>query len=60
MSDCLETLEEIAGEGKESFLHKGGEQFEMIPCLNVNPLWVGAIAKWITDYVDGKQEMVLK
>lgn len=60
VSDCLETLEEIAGEGKESFLHNGGEQFEMIPCLNVNPLWVGAIAKWIKDYVDGKQEMVLK
>lgn len=47
VSDCLETLEEIAEEGKESFLHAGGEQFEMIPCLNVHPLWVNAIAGWL-------------
>lgn len=47
VSDCLETLEEIAGEGKESFLHAGGEFFEMIPCLNVHPLWVKAIACWL-------------
>ena len=43
VSDCLETLEEIAIEGKESFLHAGGEEFTMIPCLNVNPLWVSAV-----------------
>jgi protoporphyrin/coproporphyrin ferrochelatase len=49
VSDCLETLEEIAEEGKESFLHHGGEKFEMIPCLNVHPLWVAAIKKWIVD-----------
>jgi protoporphyrin/coproporphyrin ferrochelatase len=60
VSDCLETLEEIAGEGKESFLHHGGESFQMIPCLNVHPLWVGAIAKWIKEYVAGKKEMVLQ
>ncbi|MBO9682771.1 MAG: ferrochelatase [Flavisolibacter sp.] len=59
VSDCLETLEEIAEEGKESFLHHGGESFEMIPCLNVHPLWVGAIAGWIKEYVNGNDEMVL-
>lgn len=47
VSDCLETLEEIAIEGKESFLHAGGESFTMIPCLNVNPLWVSAVKKLI-------------
>jgi ferrochelatase len=47
VSDCLETLEEIAEQGKEIFLHAGGESFAMIPCLNTHPLWVGAIAKWI-------------
>ncbi len=35
-SDCVETLEEIAIQGKESFLEKGGKNFEMIPCLNEN------------------------
>jgi ferrochelatase len=34
VSDCLETLEEIAVEAGESFLHNGGEKFTHIPCLN--------------------------
>jgi len=34
VSDCLETLEEIAEEAAESFLHNGGEKFTHIPCLN--------------------------
>ncbi len=33
-ADCLETLEEIAGENAEIFKHNGGEQFSAIPCLN--------------------------
>lgn len=33
-ADCLETLEEIAGENKEIFLEHGGQQFAFIPCLN--------------------------
>ncbi len=59
VSDCLETLEEIAVEGKETFLHAGGESFEMIPCLNVHPLWVSALAKWVREYVSGSSEMIL-
>ena len=35
-SDCVETLEEILIQGKESFLSSGGENFDMIPCLNDN------------------------
>jgi ferrochelatase len=34
VSDCLETLEEIAEEAGESFIHNGGEKFTHIPCLN--------------------------
>ena len=49
VSDCLETLEEIAEEGKEIFLHAGGESFTMIPCLNTHPLWVNAVVKWIKE-----------
>jgi ferrochelatase len=33
-ADCLETLEEIAGENAEIFRHAGGERFAAIPCLN--------------------------
>ena len=35
-SDCVETLEEIQIQGKESFLDSGGENFDMVPCLNDN------------------------
>jgi len=37
VSDCLETLEEIAEQAAESFLHNGGEKFAHIPCLNDTP-----------------------
>jgi len=33
-SDCLETLEEIAMQGKSSFIKNGGKNFDVIPCLN--------------------------
>jgi len=47
-SDCLETLEEIAIRGKEDFMEAGGESYEMIPCLNTDPLWVNAVSKWVS------------
>jgi protoporphyrin/coproporphyrin ferrochelatase len=59
VSDCLETLEEIAVEGKHTFMQAGGESFTMIPCLNVHPLWVQAIAGWMKDYAAGNKEMLL-
>lgn len=42
-SDCLETLEEIAQEGREAFLHAGGQEFHYIPCLNDTPAWIEAM-----------------
>lgn len=50
VSDCLETLEEIAEEGKEIFLHAGGESFTMIPCLNTHPAWVKALERIASSY----------
>ncbi len=35
-SDCVETLEEILIQGKESFINAGGQNFDMVPCLNDN------------------------
>lgn len=43
VSDCLETLEEIAEEGKEEFLHAGGEQFHYLPCLNDEDRWIQVV-----------------
>lgn len=50
VSDCLETLEEIAERGRETFSESGGETFTMIPCLNANPLWVEVLSDWINNY----------
>jgi len=50
VSDCLETLEEIAEEGKEIFLAAGGESFTMIPCLNAQQNWVESVDKLIQPF----------
>lgn len=42
--DCLETLEEIAIEGKATFLNSGGKEYHYIPCLNQNDAWIKALA----------------
>ena len=44
VADCLETLEEIAGEGRETFLHAGGESFDLIPCMNDHPAYIAFLA----------------
>jgi protoporphyrin/coproporphyrin ferrochelatase len=59
ISDCLETLEEMAMEGKEIFLHAGGEAFQLIPCLNTHPMLISTLAGWIKDSVNGSKEMIL-
>lgn len=47
VSDCLETLEEIAMEGEELFHEVGGKEFSTVPCLNTNEDWVALLAQWI-------------
>jgi ferrochelatase len=43
-SDCLETLEEIAQEGRDAFLGAGGKEFHYLPCLNDDNGWIAALA----------------
>lgn len=43
VSDCLETLEEISVEGRDEFLHAGGEQFHYLPCLNDEDRWIDVV-----------------
>lgn len=47
VSDCLETLEEIAMRGREIFLEAGGREFELIPCMNEDPRWLDALEQII-------------
>jgi ferrochelatase len=51
VSDCLETLEEIAMRGKEIFMLAGGESFTMIPCLDTHPLWVDAVEGYMRERI---------
>lgn len=44
VADCLETLEEIAIEGRKIFLDAGGGEFRALPCLNESPPWIAALA----------------
>jgi ferrochelatase len=43
VADCLETLEEIAMEGKATFLSAGGREFRYIPALNERHDWIVAL-----------------
>ena len=62
-ADCLETLEEIAMEGKEIFTHAGGGEYHYIPALNENEAWIHAMTDialenlqgWITPTWDSAQ-----
>ncbi|HEU0290183.1 MAG TPA: ferrochelatase [Burkholderiales bacterium] len=53
VSDCLETLEEIAIEAKAIYLNAGGRDFHFIPCLNERNDWIHALADIITSNLVG-------
>jgi ferrochelatase len=52
-ADCIETLEEINGEIRESFEHAGGEEFTYIPCLNDDAAHVDALVQVIQENLAG-------
>jgi ferrochelatase len=52
-ADCIETLEEINEEIKESFEEAGGEHFTYIPCLNDDDAHITALSKVIDDNLQG-------
>ncbi|MEK9813896.1 MAG: ferrochelatase, partial [Paracoccaceae bacterium] len=52
-ADCIETLEEINEEIKESFEEAGGSEFLYIPCLNDEPTHIGALCKIIENNLSG-------
>jgi ferrochelatase len=52
-SDCIETLEEINGEIRESFEHAGGEKFTYIPCLNSEPSHIAVLTAIVRENLQG-------
>src|SRR5574340_530931 len=53
VADCLETLEEIALEGKQEFLHAGGGEYHYIPCLNDRNDWMHALTGLVLENLHG-------
>ncbi len=51
--DCLETLEEIAIEGRNAFLGAGGKEFHHIACLNDQPEWISALCALAQQHMGG-------
>lgn len=56
VSDCVETLEEMALEGKQLFLGAGGGEFRFIPCLNDAPDWIAALGELVQRHLQGWPE----
>lgn len=52
-ADCLETLEEIAIEGRQLFTDAGGSDYHAIPCLNEDDEWIRALTKLTLRYLQG-------
>ena len=50
-SDCVETLEEIDIQGRESFLNNGGKNFDLIPCLNDNSDHINLFENLVKKYI---------
>lgn len=57
-ADCLETIEEMGEQIRDSFRHGGGEDFTRIECLNADPFWADQLAaftlKKISEAENGK------
>ena len=50
-SDCVETLEEINIQGRKSFLENGGENFDLVPCLNDSSDHIRLFQKLVSKYL---------
>ncbi len=50
-SDCVETLEEIAIQGKETFIESGGKNFDLISCLNDNDDHIKMMENIVKTYI---------
>jgi ferrochelatase len=53
VADCLETLEEIAQEGRDDFIAAGGKEFNYIPALNEDGHWIKALAHLVERQLSG-------
>jgi ferrochelatase len=57
VADCLETLEEIAIRGAETFREAGGRELVLVPCLNENATWLNALENIVARHFQPTAEM---
>lgn len=49
VADCVETLEELGLRARETFLEAGGEELQLVPCLNDSPEWADKLVQMCMD-----------
>ena len=54
-ADCLETLEELQQQGRDTFMQAGGQSFQQIPCPNDHPAFIDFLAKRAQGWLNGGQ-----
>jgi ferrochelatase len=52
-ADCLETIDEIGREAREAFVHAGGQELRVCPCLNDHPAWIDAMQSIMRQEMQG-------
>jgi ferrochelatase len=58
VTDSLETLGETGGRGRELFLAAGGREFQLIPCLNEQSLWLDFLERLVREFAGEKADSV--
>jgi protoporphyrin/coproporphyrin ferrochelatase len=53
VADCIETIEEVGMQARDSFLENGGEAFELVPSLNSEEVWIEAFAQILKETMPG-------
>ncbi len=55
LADCLETLEEIAMQGKKAFIEAGGKSLTLIPCLNDHPAIIDFLGEKVNEWLSDRR-----
>jgi ferrochelatase len=51
VTDCIETIVEIGIKYKEIFAKNGGENLQVVECLNDSPRWIDAMEEILEPYL---------
>ena len=52
VADCLETIEELGDRLRSDWINNGGEDFQLVPCLNTSKQWVKRFSKIVNKAIE--------